>query len=82
MSQQVNLEMSYTTYSNLCDAVEKAATHAEDFDDIQELVHLVDFLEEEYERDCGKQIWIIKPGNCMRSYLEIKSYIIMNIFIR
>lgn len=55
MSQQVTLEMSYITYSNLCDAVEKAATHAEDFDDICELVHLVDFLEEEYERDRGKQ---------------------------
>ena len=55
MSQIVNLEMSYTTYSRLCDAVEKAATYEEDFYEIQEMVHLVDFLEEEYERDCRKQ---------------------------
>ena len=55
MAQYVNLEMNYSTYLNLCDAVEKAATYAEGFNEIQELVHLVDFLEETYERDCSKQ---------------------------
>lgn len=55
MSQYVNLEMSYTTFQELCDAVEEAATHADGFYDIQELVHLVDFLEEEYERDRSNQ---------------------------
>ena len=55
MSQYVNLEMSYGTYSELCDAVEEAATHAECFDEMHELVHLFDFLEEEYEKDRAKQ---------------------------
>ena len=31
MSQYVNLEMSYYTYSNLCDAVMEATAHAEGF---------------------------------------------------
>ena len=47
--------MTYTTYSQLCDAVMEATTHAEDFYEIQELVHLLDFLEEEYQRDLAKQ---------------------------
>ena len=55
MSENVNLEMSYTTYSNLCDAVEQAATHAQDFDEIYDLVHLFDFLEDEYNRDRARQ---------------------------
>ncbi len=55
MSENVNLEMTYTTYSNLCDAVEQAATNARDFDEIYELVHLFDFLEDEYNRDCARQ---------------------------
>ena len=55
MSVSVNLEMTYTTYLNLCDAVENAATHAKEFDEIHELVHLVDFLEDEYLRDSAKR---------------------------
>ncbi len=55
MSQQVNLEMPYSTFLELCDAVENAATHADGFNQIQELVHLVDFLEDEYQRDCARQ---------------------------
>ncbi len=55
MSQWVNLDMTYTNYSKLCDAVMEAATHAEGFYEMQELVHLVDFLENEYQRDCEKQ---------------------------
>ena len=55
MSQYVNLEMSYNKYMQLCDAVENAAEHAEGFLEIQEWVHLMDFLENEYERDLGKQ---------------------------
>ena len=55
MSQLVNLEMTYTTYSNLCDVVMEAPTHAEGFHDIQEMVHLLDFLESEYIRDFKKQ---------------------------
>lgn len=55
MGQYVNLEMSYSTYLELCLAVETAVTQAKDFEDIIELVHLFDFLEEEYERDRAKQ---------------------------
>ncbi len=55
MSQYVNLEMSYSTYSSLCDAVMKATAHTEGFFETQELVHLFDFLEDEYERDRSKQ---------------------------
>ena len=55
MSRQVNLEMSHYTYQELCDAVERAAEHSKSFDDIRDLVHLVDFLEEEHERDNRKQ---------------------------
>lgn len=55
MSQWVNLEMTYTNYSMLCDAVMEAATHAEGFYEMQERVHLLDFLESEYLRDCKKQ---------------------------
>ncbi|MDO5859607.1 hypothetical protein [Methanobrevibacter sp.] len=55
MSHYVNLEIRYSTYLNLCNAVEETATHAEDFNEIQELVHLVDFLEDEYERDRARQ---------------------------
>lgn len=55
MSENVNLEMTYTTYSNLCDAVEQAATHTKDFDELHMLVHLYDFLEDEYNRDCGRR---------------------------
>ena len=79
MSQHVNLEMGYGTYLRLCDAVENAAEHADSFDEIQSLVHLMDYLEEEYMRD---RIWIIKLGKCMRNYLETKRFIIINIFIR
>lgn len=42
--------MTYNYYSKLCDAVEDAATNAKGFWEIQEWVHLADFLEEEYER--------------------------------
>lgn len=55
MSRQVNLEMSHYTYQELCDAVERAAEHSKSFDDIRDLVNLVDFLEEEHERDDRKQ---------------------------
>lgn len=55
MSQYVNMEMSYNTYLKLCDAVEKATEHTQDFYDIRELVHLADFLEEEYERNIRKE---------------------------
>lgn len=55
MADNVNLEMTYTTYLNLCDAVENAATHCEKFDEIQELVHLVEYLEDEYNRDSVKK---------------------------
>ena len=55
MSNYVNLEMTYTTYSNLCDAVMEATTHAESFYEMQNLVHLFDFLESEYLRDYNKQ---------------------------
>lgn len=55
MSQYVNLEMTYSTYSEICDAVERAATNAKDFDEISEWIHLSDFLEDEYERDRAKQ---------------------------
>ena len=55
MSEQVYLEMNYNTFLKLCDAVEKAAENTKNFDDIQEIVHLVDFLEDEYERDSRKQ---------------------------
>lgn len=82
MSHYVNLEIRYSTYLNLCNAVEETATHAEDFNEIQELVHLVDFLEDEYERDRARQNLISKPGNCMRNFSKIKKYIIINIFIR
>ena len=58
MADNVNLEMTYTTYLNLCDAVENAATHCEKFDEIQELVHLVEYLEDEYNRDSVKKIGI------------------------
>lgn len=54
MSNYVNLEMTYTTYSNLCDAVMEATTHAESFYEMQNLVHLFDFLESEYLRDYNK----------------------------
>ena len=55
MSNYVNLEMTYTTYSNLCDDVMEATTHAESFYEMQNLVHLFDFLESEYLRDYNKQ---------------------------
>ena len=55
MSQYVNLEMNYTTFCELCDAVRTAAIHTEGYENIEDLVHLVDFLEEEYERDSNKQ---------------------------
>ena len=55
MSRYVNLEMNYTTYSKLCDAVEEASIHADGFYEMQDLVHLFDFLEEEYQRDRKKQ---------------------------
>lgn len=55
MAQYVNLEMNYSTYLELCFAVEKATIHTESFNEIQELVHLVDFLDEEYERNRVKQ---------------------------
>ena len=49
MSQYVNLEMSYSTYSKLCDAVMEAAKQAEGFFEIQDMVHLFNFLEEEFK---------------------------------
>lgn len=55
MSQYVNLEMSYNTYYKLCDAVEEATVHADGFYEIQDLVHLFDYLENEFERDREKQ---------------------------
>ena len=51
MSQWVNLDMTYTNYSMLCDAVMEAAIRAEGFYTMQEWVHLFDFLESEYQRD-------------------------------
>lgn len=51
----INLDMTYTNYLMLCDAVIKAANHAERLYGMQELIHLVDFLENEYLRDCKKQ---------------------------
>lgn len=55
MSHYVNLEMSYTTYLRLYEAVEEATMHAKNFDETQERVHLVEYLDDEYQRDCAKQ---------------------------
>ena len=55
MSHYVTLDMTYTYYSMLLDTVMEAARHAEDFPELYELVHLYDFLEDEYLRDQRKQ---------------------------
>lgn len=55
MTEYVNLGMSYTTYSNIIDALMDAVIHAEGFYEIQKFVHIVDLLEKEYLRDCEKQ---------------------------
>ena len=60
MSHYVTLEMSQYTFDNLHDAVTTAASHAECYSDIEELVHLADFLEEEYDRDSARQSRSIK----------------------
>lgn len=55
MTEYVDLEMTYTTYSQLCDAVREAAEYAESFSEMHDLVHLYDFLEDEYLRYRRKQ---------------------------
>lgn len=56
MSQYVTLEMNYSTYNNLLDwLILEASKNINSYDEMDELVHLVNFLEEEYERDCGRR---------------------------
>lgn len=56
MGHYVVLEMNYSTYNNMVDWLAyRASKDVKDYSDMYELVHLVDFLEEEYERDSAKQ---------------------------
>lgn len=72
MVQMVTLEMSYTTYLNLCDAVERVVKHAKDFTDIQIFVHVFDFLEEEYMRDLIKRNSYYETWRLHEEYFHAK----------
>lgn len=55
MSSYVNIELSEYNYNQVLDAIECATMHSETFSEVAENVHLLDYIEEEYDRDKGKQ---------------------------
>lgn len=55
MSSYVNIELSEYEYNLVLDAIECATMHSETFSEVAENVHLLDYIEEEYDRDKGKQ---------------------------
>lgn len=55
MSHYVDLELNYTTYVEIVDNLRECVNHKESYWEIEDIVHLIDFLEEEYESDRNKQ---------------------------
>ena len=55
MSSYVNIELSENNYVQVIDVLESALTHQDTPYDIIDLVHLIDYIEEEHERDKTKQ---------------------------
>lgn len=55
MSSYVDLELNITTYTEILDNLRECVDHKESYWEIEDIVHLIDFLEEEYESDRNKQ---------------------------
>ena len=55
MGQYVNIYMSVTMYRNIIDALMEYTTNLEEFFEIEDAIHLIDALEEEYSEDMAKQ---------------------------
>ena len=71
MSYYVTLELSNNTYTNLIDWLTLWTPKAvENYNEMEELVHLVDFLEEEYQRDSGKQSKELKEWSERQKFFE------------
>ena len=54
MSSYITLELSYYTFSNLIDFLEKVVQNTDNISELYDLVHLIDFLEEEKMRSEGR----------------------------
>lgn len=55
MSQYVTLFMSVTMYRNIIDALMKYTEDLDEFFEIEDAIHMIDALEEEYSEDMAKQ---------------------------
>ena len=55
MGQYVTLFMSVTMYRSIIDALMEYTTNLEEFFEIEDAIHLIDALEEEYSEDMAKQ---------------------------
>lgn len=71
MSHYVTLELSSNTYTNLIDWLTLWTPKAiENYNEMEELVHLVDLLEEEYQRDSTKQSKELKEWSERQKFFE------------
>lgn len=55
MSQHVTLFMSVNMYRNIIDALMEYTANLDEFFEIEDAVHLIDALEDEYNADMAKQ---------------------------
>ena len=55
MGQYVTLFMSVTMYRSIIDALMEYTTDLDEFFEIEDVIHLIDALEEEYNEDMAKQ---------------------------
>lgn len=55
MSSYVNLTINTSMYQQIMDALMSYSTNLDNYYDIEEIIHLIDALEEEYQYDMNKQ---------------------------
>ena len=55
MSQIYNLQLTGGTIDQIIDGLEMATCHAETFDEIQDLVHLIDNINEAFDEDVARK---------------------------
>ena len=54
MTEYVNLEMSLTTYNKILDFLVLSAKYLDNYYTMSELVHLIDYIEDTYQKDKSK----------------------------
>lgn len=72
MSTYYEILLSHNMFNSLLDAIETGVTHTDDFDEVYNLIHLYDYLEDEMEESRAKH------NEQTKKYLEQQKLFIEN----